>query len=336
MSRNYVEDLLSSEELKEYQNKDWPDNVSILYSALRKKLEIDPDYEVWVPARYVRYMIVDEEGSPVDLFFKYYMVSNKGRLNLVTSVGNFSAPTRKNNGNYTGAKMILDESKISIRVHRMVATTFIPIPEELLDYTYDVLQVNHLDGDKSNPDVTNLEWTTPSGNTVHAFQTGLRKSGAGINHGKTTPILGEVLIDGPYKGFKFIRSGTDDLVWLMGDNKIRNVYACCHGARKAAKGCKWKFATGREFEAYANVLIPEVLRELIRATNSKVTGPYLCTKLSDGSQFILYKSTDAKQHGMKADKITMCAKGLRKHHAGYTFELIKHEDLKALEEKLKA
>lgn len=46
-------------------------------------------------------------------------------------------------------------------IHRLVATAFIPNPDNLPI-------VNHLDGNRSNNNVDNLEWTTVSGNAIHA------------------------------------------------------------------------------------------------------------------------------------------------------------------------
>ncbi len=61
------------------------------------------------------------------------------------------------------------------KVHRLVAITFIPNPDNLP-------QVNHKDGNKRNSYVDNLEWVTPLGNARHAVQSGL------VNHaGENNP-----------------------------------------------------------------------------------------------------------------------------------------------------
>ena len=51
-------------------------------------------------------------------------------------------------------------------VHRIVAGAFIP---NLLDKPF----VNHIDGNKLNNDLSNLEWVTASENTQHAYESGL-------------------------------------------------------------------------------------------------------------------------------------------------------------------
>lgn len=52
-------------------------------------------------------------------------------------------------------------------VHRLVAQAFIPNPNNLPE-------VNHIDGNRQNNSINNLEWVTRNGNIAHAISTGLK------------------------------------------------------------------------------------------------------------------------------------------------------------------
>lgn len=60
------------------------------------------------------------------------------------------------------------------RVHRLVALHFIPNPNNLPE-------VNHIDGDKNNNHVSNLEWCTNLQNIRHSYKIGTHKIRKGDN-----------------------------------------------------------------------------------------------------------------------------------------------------------
>ena len=111
----------------------------------------------------------------------YYEVSNLGEIRNAKT-----KKLRKKNVLTTGYYYInvslggRDKKKI-IKVHRAVAETF-------LSKVDDCNIINHIDGNKLNNVVSNLEWCTTSYNLQHAYDNGLRPKlyGEACGHNKLT------------------------------------------------------------------------------------------------------------------------------------------------------
>lgn len=114
-----------------------------------------------------------------------YEASNMGRIRSVTMVrvrknrwGGLSqfksSGTVRRLQNGTGGYLMLTLCGTSKLAHRVIAKTFIPNPHNLPE-------VNHIDGNKKNNIVSNLEWVSREQNIRHGFATGLIKSSLGTS-----------------------------------------------------------------------------------------------------------------------------------------------------------
>lgn len=87
--------------------------------------------------------------------FENYSVSTEGKVYSLRGELKPSTST-----GYASVKLSNGKEKQSYQVHRLVAKLFIRNPKNL-----EI--VNHIDGDKLNNDVSNLEWVTRKGNARH-------------------------------------------------------------------------------------------------------------------------------------------------------------------------
>ena len=125
--------------------------------------------------------IKGEEWRQAVGFSEKYWVSNMGRI-FTASAHNkpnnpaIMKPARsfdKRRGTWEYCKTALDGH--TIVVHRVVATTWVPNPE-------NKPFVNHINGNKADNRAENLEWCTTSENLLHAYRTGLEKKVLGQKH----------------------------------------------------------------------------------------------------------------------------------------------------------
>ena len=109
----------------------------------------------------------DEEWRCIKFLLGKYEVSQYGRIRKTDTRKIRKTPTSKRGypvfSCYINGKMKL------VTVHKCVATEFLPNPD-------NKREVNHIDGNKENNFIGNLEWVTPRQNMLHARKIGLHKS----------------------------------------------------------------------------------------------------------------------------------------------------------------
>jgi len=160
--------------------------------------------------------------------FDKYQVSNKGNVKNITT-NNILSKNLKMGYHYVH----LTDNNIkgrSKRLHILVAKAFIPNDDPNKKF------VNHIDGDKLNNRVLNLEWITPQDNVKHAYDTGLLKA---FERKVCQYNLNGTLI----KTFKSLKEAHDET--NIDDGSIVKV---CKGRQKTAGGYIWKYLETTERE----------------------------------------------------------------------------------------
>lgn len=136
-------------------------------------------------------------------------INKYGYERITTIIGSRTDNTRKS---------------LNLKVHRMVAETFIKNPNNLQT-------VNHKDGNKLNNTVSNLEWMSSSDNLRHAHRNGLIKYSS-----KSIPVIGIS------KAKSVFFNGMTEAANELKLNKT-SIWASIVGKRPTAGGFTWHYAS---------------------------------------------------------------------------------------------
>lgn len=158
-----------------------------------------------------KYIIINE--------FNNYAISNLGNIKNVKT-GRVLKLCLNPRGyySYTFYKKGIRKT---FRIHRLVAIYFIDNPNNLP-------YVNHIDGNKTNNRVENLEWCTAKQNDEHARRTGLKV--------QEKPVLAENVESGEKIAFKSVSEAGA----ILGINK-GTISKVLHGKRNKVHGYKFYF-----------------------------------------------------------------------------------------------
>ncbi|QFP93465.1 UNVERIFIED_ORG: hypothetical protein Xoosp15_200 [Xanthomonas phage Xoo-sp15] len=176
-----------------------------------------------------------------------YLVSNQGGVHSVRSNKVLKFGRSGRGGCYYKVDLCNNGEKKTCLVHRLVAETFITNEG-------NKEQVNHIDGNKLNNCVDNLEWCTREENQQHAWETGLhvhtrevvrnngKKNIEKFNGEKRRKVV-QYSLDGTYIAtFDSMRDAARSLGSI---SKQGNISECCSGKRGKAYGYKWKYKSGK-------------------------------------------------------------------------------------------
>lgn len=158
-----------------------------------------------------------------------YMVSNTGRIRRKNS--DSDRATYDKDG-YLSVDLYKDGQRSKKRVNRIVAEAFIPNPD-------DKPEVDHLDGNKKNNSVENLEWVTKKENCRRAWNNGLMKP--------TYSMLGKKNPNAGRKGKPIRIVETGEVFGTLkeceeaidGDN--RHINDCLRGRQKTHRGYHFEY-----------------------------------------------------------------------------------------------
>ena len=115
-----------------------------------------------------------------------YMVSTSGQVMSLSR--RYRGCIRKQDyiHEYPRVTLYKGGKKKTYKIHRLVLETFVGSRPK-------GYECNHKDGSKSNPNLSNLEWVTPSKNTQHSYDTGLQIPKQGEKNGRAKLTTADVL-----------------------------------------------------------------------------------------------------------------------------------------------
>lgn len=120
--------------------------------------------------------------------FENYQISNTGKIRNIKRNKELT-PCISNNG-YAVVNLRSSSKTHTTYIHRLIAEHFLDTPNEeqtlwAYNTVYGKVQVNHIDGNKLNNHIDNLEWSTGKENTKHAYDNGLSSPIPPDNKGET-------------------------------------------------------------------------------------------------------------------------------------------------------
>lgn len=151
--------------------------------------------------------------------FENYEVSNLGKVRNIKS-GRILKPQPHKDG-YLTHLLYENNKQKRLYLHRIIATAFIDNPDEKP-------QVNHIDENKTNNDLSNLEWCTKRENIAHGTRT------KRVAEKLSKKVIQLDLNDNVLSEFESMTQAERET-----GIDVSSISKCCNGKLKSAGGFKW-------------------------------------------------------------------------------------------------
>ena len=176
---------------------------------------------------------MEEQWKDIFGYEELYQISNFGRvksLNYNHTKKEQIMKLHKGKGGYLRVDLCKDGKVKNYQIHRLVGNAFIP-NEDLFK-----TEINHIDENKENNNVNNLEWTDHITNMQYGTRN-KRIAKSNTNNPKFSKPVNQFSLDG-----KFIRSfpSMHEIQREFGYDS-RYIGKCCKGKRRQAYNYIWKY-----------------------------------------------------------------------------------------------
>lgn len=249
---NLLKDLMTVAERRIYEHGKKPQNIKILRRVLDRKLLEDPGYEGFIELQIYRGSN-RKSKAPLFLEVKDCWVSNKGRV--YSTRGNLGPrflilKLNKQNGYYY-IQLSINNKNRAMSLHRVLCSLFVYPKWKYRNTPLNDLLVNHIDCDRTNYDLNNLEWTDDKGNTDHMHS---------LDRGMGVPVKG-IVLKGPYLGYTF------GLKHASYGNKFGFESAlishCVRGTRNKHRNCYFEKTTLEELNSLPLGIPRDIFKTLV-------------------------------------------------------------------------
>lgn len=218
-----------------------------------------------------------------------YSVSDNGEVRKDTTNYILSQASQQD---YKFVTLLIDGCQKRMRVHRIVAETYIDNPD-------NKPYVNHINGKRDDNNVENLEWVTPAENTQHAVAIGL------MDNGRKRAVI-QYSLDGE-KMMTF--ESASEAARQTGGSQSK-ISMCCKRQRNTANDYQWRFE--------------DDIQDVTKVQKKFITGKKVAQCNDSGEILNIYNSFKEAARAVDgtSSAISRVCSGTNIRHKGYKWKLV--------------